>query len=157
MSLNWQQLMIFASTERAGKGLRDAPRDALLARYANNQRGKIFGFHKTLDTSGAILGSILVFILFWVFEFKYKPIITIAAIISFLSLIPLYFVKEKKVDEKINLSKISFYHFSKSLKLFIFIAGMFSLANFSYMFLILKTQQAFPEKLSSSNISLYFI
>ncbi len=93
MSVSWQQLMIFSSLERTGKGLRDAPRDALLARYAKNQRGKIFGFHKTLDTCGAILGSITVFILFWIFKFEYKLIISIASVVAFLSLIPLYFVK----------------------------------------------------------------
>ena len=155
MSVSWQQLMIFSSLERTGKGLRDAPRDALLARYAKNQRGKIFGFHKTLDTCGAILGSITVFILFWIFKFEYKLIISIASVVAFLSLIPLYFVKEKKAEPDKKVHKISFYHFSKSLKLFLFIAGMFSFANFSYMFLILKTQEAFPDKLSSTAIPIF--
>ncbi|MBD3231190.1 MFS transporter [Candidatus Dependentiae bacterium] len=154
MSLTWPQLMLFSSLERTGKGMRDAPRDALLARYAK-KRGKVFGFHKTLDTSGAILGSILVFLLFWIFKFEYRKIITIAAIIAFTSLIPLYFVKEKKVNNEKKLPKIGFSKFSKSLKLFLVISGLFSFSNFSYMFLILKTQQAFPEKLSSTAIPIF--
>ena len=57
--------MGFVLLERLGK-LRDAPRDAMIMDYAK-KRGKGFGLHQMLDTSGAILGTILVIFLFWKF------------------------------------------------------------------------------------------
>ena len=158
----WQQMLVFSSLERTGKGLRDAPRDAILAKYAGEKnRGKIFGLHRALDTTGAIIGSILVFILFWIFNFQFKAIISIAALIGFLSLIPLYFVKEEKEDtkEKHEITiKLGSAHFSKRLKIFFLISGFFSLANFSYMFLILKAQELFTGKLAiAAPIFLYIL
>lgn len=91
-SKSWQHVLIFAGLERTGKGLRTAPRDAIIADSMPEEKGKGFGIHRALDTSGAILGSIIVFLLFWFKGFDFKSIILFAAIISFISLIPLYFV-----------------------------------------------------------------
>jgi len=144
----WQHILVFASLERIGKGLRTAPRDAIIADSLPKERGKGFGIHRAMDTSGAITGSIVVFLLFWFFEFNFKSIILIAAILAFLSLIPLYFVKERKRKlQNINL-KISLKNLPQSLKLFILISGIFALANFSYMFFILRAQEFFVGKLS---------
>ena len=60
----WQQVLIFSSLERTGKGLRTAPRDAILADSMPKERGRGFGIHRAMDTSGAVLGSIIVFIYF---------------------------------------------------------------------------------------------
>ncbi|RKY40264.1 MAG: MFS transporter [Candidatus Omnitrophota bacterium] len=147
-SKTWLQILIFASLERTGKGLRTAPRDAIIADSMPKEKGKGFGIHRALDTSGAILGSIIVFLLFWFLNFDFKTIIFIAAIIAFTSLAPLYFIKEKNRDSH-NLSlKISLKNLSPPLKLFILISGTFALANFTYMFFILKAQKFFEGKLS---------
>ena len=86
----------FAALERVGKGLRTASRDAIIAESMAKERGKGFGIHRALDTAGAILGSIVVFVLFWYFGFGFKLIILVAGVVAFVSLIPLYFVKESK-------------------------------------------------------------
>ena len=144
----WHHVLVFASLERIGKGLRTAPRDAIIAESLPKERGKGFGIHRAMDTLGAIIGSITVFLLFWFFGFNFKSIILIASILAFLSLIPLHFVKEKKrKQQEINL-KIGLKTLPKSLKLFILISGIFAMANFSYMFFILKAQEFFPGKLS---------
>lgn len=148
LSIVWQHILIFASLERIGKGLRTAPRDAIIADSIPKERGKGFGIHRAMDTSGAVAGSIVVFLLFWFFGFSFKSIILIAAILAFLSLIPLYFVKEKKREpQDINL-KIGLKNLPRPLKLFILVSGMFALANFSYMFFILRAQEFFTGKLS---------
>lgn len=148
LSIVWQHILIFASLERIGKGLRTAPRDAIIADSTPKERGKGFGIHRAMDTSGAVAGSIVVFLLFWFFGFSFKSIILIAAILAFLSLIPLYFVKEKKREpQDINL-KIGLKNLPRPLKLFILVSGMFALANFSYMFFILRAQEFFTGKLS---------
>jgi MFS family permease len=131
-----------------GKGLRRAPRDAIIADSMPDERGKGFGVHKALDTSGAILGSVVVFLLFWFLGFDFKSIILIAAIFAFLSLIPLHFVKEGKREPQVITLKIGIKNLSKSLKLFILISSMFALANFSYMFFILRAREFFAGKLS---------
>lgn len=147
-SKTWPHILVFAGLERVGKGLRRAPRDAIIADSMPDKRGKGFGVHKALDTSGAILGSIVVFLLYWFLGFDFKSIILTATIFAFFSLIPLHFVTgEKREPQEITL-KIGIKNLPQPLKLFILISGMFALANFSYMFFILRGQEFFTGKLS---------
>ncbi|MFC1894840.1 MFS transporter [Candidatus Dependentiae bacterium] len=161
ISKTWQQLIVFSGLERIGKGFRDAPRDAIIAKYSTReQRGRIFGLHRTFDTTGAIIGSMFAFILLWIFGFSFKNIIMTASIIGIFSLIPLYFVKDTQETEKKHLTtiKFEFANFPKRLKLFFLVSGIFSLANFSYMFLILKAQEIFTGKLAiTAPIFLYVL
>ncbi len=144
----WQYVLVFAGLERVGKGLRTAPRDAIIADSMPEERGKAFGIHRALDTSGAILGSVVVFLLFWFLGFGFKSIILVAAVIAFLCLIPLRFVKEGKREPQDIVLKIGLKKLPGPLKLFILISGVFSLANFSYMFFILRAREFFTGKLS---------
>jgi len=147
-SKTWPHILVFAGLERVGKGLRRAPRDAIIADSMPDERGKGFGVHKALDTSGAILGSIVVFLLYWFLGFDFKSIILIATIFAFFSLIPLHFVKgEKREPQEITL-KIGIKNLPQPLKLFILISGIFALANFSYMFFILRAREFFTGKLA---------
>ncbi len=143
-----QHILIFAGLERVGKGLRTAPRDAIIADSLPKEMGKGFGIHRTLDTSGAILGSVVVFLLFWFLAFDFSSIILLAAIIAFLSLIPLHFVKERWRGKKEITFKIGLKNLPGPLKLFILVSFVFALANFSYMFFILRAQGLFAGKLS---------
>jgi MFS family permease len=145
----WLHILIFASFERVGKGVRTAPRDAIIADSMPEARGKGFGIHRALDTAGAIAGSVVVLLLLYFLWFDldqiafYKLIILIAAIIAFFSLVPLYFVKEgKRGPQEISL-QISLKKLPEPLKLFITIATVFALANFTYMLFILKALDAF--------------
>jgi len=139
----WQHILVFASFERVGKGLRTAPRDAIIADSMPEARGKGFGIHRALDTSGAISGGIAAFILYWSLAFGFNHIIFIAAIVAFLSLVPLQFVKEGKREPQNIRLQISLRKLPKPLKLFILVATVFALANFTYMFFILKAETAF--------------
>ena len=92
--------------------------------------------------------TIAVFFLFWSFGFNFKSIILISAILPFLSLIPLAFVKDNKKD-KHNISlKINLKMLPRPIKFFILISSIFSLSNFSYMFFILKAKNLFIGKSS---------
>ena len=145
----WQHVLALRVIERFGKGLREAPRDAILAASTEKEkRGKGFGIHRAMDSGGAVLGAIIAFILFWYFGFNFRKIFLIAGIIAFFSLFPLIFVKEGKERVKnINL-KVELRGLSTPLKLFISLATIFALGNFSYMFFVLKSQNYFLEKLS---------
>jgi len=157
-SRTWQHILVFAGLERVGKGLRTAPRDAIIADSMPEEKGKGFGIHRSLDTSGAILGSIVTFLLFRFWGFGFKSIILIAAIIAFFSLMPLHFVKEGKRESQDITLKIGLKNLPRHLRLFILISGIFSLANFSYMFFILRAREFFTGKLSvGAPILLYIL
>lgn len=143
----WQHVLVFTGLERVGKGLRTAPRDAIISASASKEkRGKGFGIHRTLDTLGAISGSVVVFFLIWNWGLEFKTIILIAGVIAFTSIIPLRFVTEKKKETKKESSlKISLRLLPSHLKLFILIAGIFAMANFSYMFFILRAKGVFTQ------------
>jgi MFS family permease len=154
----WQHILILASLERVGKGIRTAPRDAIIAQSMPKERGKGFGIHRALDTFGAVAGSILVFFLFWVFGLSFRKIIFMAAILAFFSLIPLFFVKERQREGQKANFKIGLKDLPQPLKLFILISALFALANFSYMFFILRAQEFFGGKFSvGAPILLYIL
>jgi MFS family permease len=142
-SKTWHHILIFSGLERVGKGLRTAPRDAIIADSIPQARGRGFGLHRSLDTLGAILGCIVALIFYWVFGFSFASIIFIAAIIAFPCLIPLYSVREEKRKPQDATLKVSLRKLPKSLKFFIIVASVFALAQFSYMFFILKAEAVF--------------
>jgi len=137
---SWQSVVGLVSLERLGKS-RDAPRDAIIS-VSTKKRGRGFGIQQMLDSSGAVLGSLIVLILFWKFNLEFRTIIFMAAGISILSLVPLFLVKEPKFKpiQKNLFNGIK--ELSKELKYFIFVAGIFTLANFGlYFFLILRAKE----------------
>src|SRR5215203_4359968 len=56
----WWQVLVIRFTDRIGKGVRSAPRDALLAFWADpSSRGRVYGFHRAMDHAGAVIGPLL--------------------------------------------------------------------------------------------------
>lgn len=144
LSTIWQHVLITRSVERVGKGLRTAPRDAIIADSATTEvRGAAFGIHRAMDTAGAIGGSLLAFLLFWFLELEFKTIILTCAIIAFFALIPFYRVREAKREPQETSLGISFKALPARLKGFVLVATIFALGNFTYMFFILRAQDFF--------------
>jgi MFS family permease len=142
LSKTWLLAVVFSSLERMGKGIRTAPRDAIISESMPKTLGKGFGIQRAFDTAGAILGSTLSLLFILYLQYSFSKIILIAAVVGFLSIVPLYFVKEKKAsyDSKITF-KVGVKNLSNELKLFILISALFTLSNFSYMFYILRAQE----------------
>ena len=142
LSKTWLLAVVFSSLERMGKGIRTAPRDAIISESMPKTLGKGFGIQRAFDTAGAILGSSLSLLFILYLQYSFSKIILIAAVVGFLSIVPLYFVKEKKAsyDSKITF-KVGVKNLSNELKLFILISALFTLSNFSYMFYILRAQE----------------
>lgn len=146
----WQQIFIIRPIERIGKGLRDAPRDAIVSEsIKGSARGKGFGIQRMMDGAGAILGSIFVYILFVDFGVSFRPVFFVAAVIALTALIPLIFVREpKSLTQKPGFWKPRsgfFKNLSPRLKKFIIVATVFHLANFNFMFFILKASEVFKD------------
>jgi MFS family permease len=136
--------VVFSSMERVGKGLRTAARDAIIAESVDAaQRGKSFGIHRGMDSAGAVLGAGVAFIFLQFTGLGFSAIIIISAVIGLASLVPLRFVSEPEAPRQNAKLKLSLSILPRPLKLFIFVAAIFALGNFSYMFFVLRAQHLF--------------
>ena len=148
-STQWWHILILKPVERVGKGLRSAARDVIIADSEKGSRGRSFGVHRAMDSFGAIIGSILVFILIWYLDMEFNKIFLIAGIIGLFAIIPIMFVKEKKKKLKPKLRhgpfKLRFGSLPQEFQLFLIITTIFSLGNFTYMFFILKAHEFFSD------------
>ena len=130
-------------TDRVGKGIRTAPRDALLASYSENNSGAIFGFHRGMDTLGAALGPAVALILLYFYPENYILIFLIAFIPSLIAVGFTLPVKDKPISviEKDKKDYRSFWKTSSpDYKKLLLLITVFSLVNSSDVFLILKSK-----------------
>lgn len=160
----WQQIFVARPVERIGKGLRDAPRDAIVSeslKDSANSRGLGFGIQRAMDSLGAIIGSVFVYTLFVDFGFEFRPIFLIAAVIALTAVVPLFFVREPAslLQGESRREKFSFRNLSPQLRRFIVVAAVFHLANFNFMFFILKAGEVIKnlEGLSSYRLLRFFV
>lgn len=156
LSTIWQHVFILRIFERSGKGIRSAPRDAIIADSAKlENRGQGFGILRAMDTTGAVIGSTLAYLL-WKAGLDFKTIFVIAALVAVLSFVPLIKVKDVvRAPNDHNTLRLS--SLSPDLNRFIIIASLFALANFSYMFFILRAQQFFSGALATGAPLLLYI
>ena len=142
LAYTWPFVLSVRVIERIGKGLRTAPRDAIVAESCDeNVRGKAYGLHRAMDGIGSISGAVLAFLLLP--SFGYRNIFLFAFIPAIIAVFVILFVKEKKVTSKevrkISL-KISFRELPLNLKLFIAASSIFALGHFGYAFLLLRAK-----------------
>jgi MFS family permease len=138
----WQHVFLLKTLERSGKGVRSAPRDAMISESAEEgSRGRGFGLHRAMDSTGAVIGSILAYLL-WQGGMSYSSIFMVAGVLSVVALLPFYRVTESfrapSCDVRLRLSDLS-----PQLRRFLLIACLFASGNFSYMFFILRAQGFF--------------
>jgi MFS family permease len=151
---SWPVIFIMRPIERIGKGLREPPRDAILAETTPKEvHGKVFGVNRAFDRTGAIIGSLLA-LAFIAAGFAYNKIFFIAALIAFAAVIPLIFVMEKKSKPKNVRLSISLKKMPKKLRAFIIISTLFALANFSYVIFILRVSAFYSASIA---VALYLL
>jgi MFS family permease len=148
-STHWAMALVFRVLDRVGKGMRTAPRDALIAdAVTESTRGINYGFHRAMDTAGALLGSALAFVFFWWLGLPVSGIILVGGLVSVASLIPLSFVAESASSTQ----RTKLFDGLRELpqRFYLNLCGMalFALANFSYMFFLLKVNAAYSDKLA---------
>jgi MFS family permease len=143
LSYAWPLVLVGRIIDSMGKGARTGARDALLLEATDEtNKGFIFGFHRAMDSMGAVVGPTIALILLFVFHNNIRPILYIAIVPAFLSLIFFIWVKEAKKKlpvSKINLS-LSIKSFPPQLKMFLLGLCVFSLGNSSDSFLILRAK-----------------
>jgi len=92
----WPGVMAGRVVDRLGKGLRGAPRDALLVEDVDSAaRGRVFGFHRTMDTAGAVVGPLLGLAGYELLDHQIAPVLWLAVIPAVLSVLLVFLVRER--------------------------------------------------------------
>ncbi|HAT1574881.1 TPA: MFS transporter [Raoultella ornithinolytica] len=141
--------MVFSARmiDRIGKGIRGAPRDALVADVTSPEiRGAAYGLRQALDTIGAFLGPLLAVALMFLWDNDFQSIFWVAVIPAILSLALLGFgLKEPRTpvtEKRTNpLRRENFKKLSAAYWWVVAIGSIFTLARFSEAFLVLRAQQ----------------
>lgn len=134
------QVLLIRFTERIGKGIRTAPRDSLICASAEEGRnGRSFGFHKTMDNSGAIIGPLLAAGILLLFPRQYRMVFLFAFFPGLLGLSAIIcFVREAKTCVMEPIGKFSFRHFSNKYYFFLAIIFLFTMGNSTDALLLVK-------------------
>jgi MFS family permease len=78
---SWLHVLVVRFADRLGKGIRGAPRDAMLADFApEGQRGRVFGFHRAMDHSGAVLGPLLAALFLYFYPGEYRTLFALTIV-----------------------------------------------------------------------------
>lgn len=136
----WHVLIVRFS-DRFGKGMRQAPRDALIAESISPKHlGLAYGFHKMMDTLGAVAGPLLAFLLLPLFNENLRTLFLFSFVASFFALLTLIiFVKEqKKIKYTHAFPKFSLKILPVHYRLFLLAIAVFALGNSSDAFLFLR-------------------
>ena len=143
--------IFFARTvDRFGKGIRTGARDAILSDEATpDTKGKIFGFHRSMDTFGAVLGPLLALLYLYFYPQDYKTLFYIAFIPGLLAILASFILKDKKKTSPKKIMTTPFFSFlnywkdSPALYRKVVIGLLaFALFNSSDVFLLLKAKQS---------------
>ncbi len=158
---SWAGILVARVIDRVGKGIRTAPRDALVSESADkNSIGQAFGIHKALDMAGSSLGILIAYLLLTKAHgnFNYKGAFLISAVPAIIGLAALLFVKEQKQVRE-SKPREPFWtrikDLDNNLKLYLLVTFIFTLGNSSNTFLLLRAKSiGFTD---TSAVLLYFI
>ena len=143
---SWGGILLARVIDRAGKGIRTAPRDVLVSESADaDSMGKAFGLHKMLDMCGAALGILATwFLLRGTVRHDYQSLFVVSMIPAAMGLCMFFFIKQKKAAAA--KSREPFWKNLKQvdgqLRLYLLVVFLFTLGNSSNAFLILKAKAA---------------
>ena len=150
LASSWSHVFAVRLIDRVGKGLRGAPRDAMLGALApEGQRGRVFGFHRAMDHAGAVIGPLLAAAFLWWFPGQYRTLFALTFIPGGIAVLMLLFVPEPQTKEPPGahvatapppapVTRSS----SSELKRFLVILALFTLGNSSDAFLLLRLSDA---------------
>ena len=155
-SFGWYFILLARLFDRVGKGIRTAPRDALISESTpKDSQGKAFGFQRGMDFAGATLGAVICFLL--VLRFmdpatktlrdlnSFYTLFLISIIPAFIGVIFLFFIKDTKIHNAAGLMKqgskpnLNLRDYDKNLRVFFLAQLIFTLGNSSNQFLLLRS------------------
>lgn len=156
-AVSWPQVLFVRLTDRIGKGIRGAPRDALLAaEVPADQRGLAYGFNRAADHLGAVVGPVVASVLLWIYsENPQSPSVTDYQRVFLMASVPVviglfvivFFVKE---DPAVKFTpansapglRVSIAQFDGNFRKFLAVIAVFTLSNSTDAFLLLRANEA---------------
>ena len=151
---SWTQVLAIRLTDRVGKGIRTAPRDAMIADTVSvEQRGLAFGFHRAMDHAGAVIGPLVGYALVLLFVTKassptageFSKIFLAASVPALIAvLVAIFFMRESPVHAtpESRITRLSLRGFDRDFKRFLLVLALFTLSNSSDSFLILRATES---------------
>lgn len=160
LATSWWWVLAGRVIDRFGKGIRTAPRDALIADSSPpEKRGRYFGLHRMLDTLGAASGVLIAYFLLSSQPSSYRRIFLLSLLPAFLGVLILFFVRERAPREKSPsppqktegkrpveargaslTSRLRWSELNSRLRAFLIITFLFTLGNSSNQFLLLRAR-----------------
>jgi MFS family permease len=146
-------VFVMRGLDRVGKGIRTAPRDALLSQESLvADRGKVFGFHRGMDTVGAAIGPALAMIFLFFYPGKYRALFLYSIFPGIIAIVLTLLLKDKQNKNTagtVKMKRVNFFaQFSywrnspKEYKILVFLLLIFTLMNSSDVFLLLKMKNS---------------
>lgn len=144
---SWWDFLTLRALDRIGKGIRTAPRDALIAESSEKGKsGKSFGFHRMMDTLGAVAGPLVAIGILKLLEGlpvekAYRYVFLLSAVPGLISLLViLLFVKDRGAEVKKKITGISTLR-DRNLQLFLAVVALGALGRYSYAFTLWKAEE----------------
>ena len=169
LAQTWPFVLFFRVVERVGKGIRDAPRDAIVAESVDvTIRGKAYGFQRAMDGIGSFSGAILAIVFLTFFASSnplatYRNLFLVAFFPGIVGVLFILFIKEKHQYTGIQKHqripfRVSIKKFPRNLQIFIVISTIFSLGNFGYAFLLVRSNKlGYPDTTTLLLYILFYI
>jgi MFS family permease len=148
LATTWQHVFAVRLADRVGKGLRSAPRDAMLAGLApDGARGRVFGFHRAMDHAGAVVGPLVASAFLFAFPGEYRALFALTILPGALALLALSAVPDVSAGTATAPVRAAAPvdpagPLSGPLKRFLIILSIFTLGNSTDAFLLLRLTDA---------------
>ena len=147
LASSWTHVLTLRFADRLGKGIRGAPRDAMLATFASpEQRGRVYGFHRAMDHAGAVLGPLLATAFLYFYPENYRTLFALTILPGIIVVILLLRVPNVRTSQSAGPAQSSARtpdlpssrRLSRDLFKALSIILLFSLGNASDAFLLLR-------------------
>jgi MFS family permease len=149
LASSWWHVVVLRAVDRVGKGIRSAPRDALIVDIAPARlRGVAFGIHRAFDNAGAVLGALIGAAIIYAFSANLSQIVLVSAIPGFIGVGLLALgVSEPSVHKqssqsmKIVLTPLAWRHVSPPMQRYLLVVTLFTFARMAETFIILRAHE----------------
>lgn len=142
---SWPQILAARFTDRVGKGVRTAPRDAIIAESTKKTHlARAFSFHRAMDTLGAVIGPAIALAVLGQFNNDYRLVFWLSMVPGAMAVVLIIlYIHDKKANPapQATRPKLCLKHFDWKTTCFMGIAALFALGNSSDAFLILRAEQ----------------
>lgn len=143
----WQVVLAGRAVDRLGKGIRGAPRDALLVQdIPREARGRAFGFHRAADTAGAVIGPLIALAGYEVLDHRLRPLLWVAVVPAVLSVLLVLWLREppaRRPDRTLPAERkpATSAPLGAAYWRVVAVLGLFSLVNFPDALLLLRLHE----------------